>query len=229
MRRWVRAVPLILLMSIAFGLGCGGLLYAASRLSGVTQYLLTGSLAGLVGGAVALWITRSASVAEVEVTIPQLSKVTFAVTKDHRVMARRIVNQLASRTAIQPLADGTGYANEAIQSLYDLFVFVRQLVDEDATARIFPGRPKVDVLALNMQNKHLRPFLSTWHRAYGDWRAINGGAPESAWPLEDRFRAELRALQEDLRPIAIAFATMAGFEGYTEVIGLGPAPTAAAA
>lgn len=229
MWRWVRTSPLTFLAALAVGAASGGLVYAASLLSGVGLYVFGGAVAGVVGAAVYRWFTSSAAVAEVEVTIPQLSRVTFAVTKDHKVLAKRIVNQMASRVAIQPLADGTGRADEAIRSLFGLFTFVRDVLDEDASARVFPGRPKVDVLAMNMINKHLRPFLSTWHRTYDDWRSANVDVSESAWPQDARFRAELRALQEVLRPIAVAFATMAGFEDYTEVIGLGPVPAAVAA
>lgn len=220
MRRLARTHLLAFLVALAVGAASGGLIYVASLLSGVSLYLVVGAVAGLVVAAVLRWFSNSAAISEVEVTVPQLSKITFAVTKDHKVMARRIVNQMASRVAIQPLDDGTGRADEAIASLYGLFTFVRDLLDEDASTRIFPGRPKVDVLAMNLLNRHLRPFLSTWHRAYEDWRAGHPAAPEAEWQADQGFRAALAGLQTELRPIAVAFATMAGYEGYLEIIGL---------
>lgn len=219
-RSWISRRPVALSLTVVVGMGIGALVYYASRLDGVALCVVTGGVTAAFGVLVWVWLTRSTSVTEVEVTVPQFSKVKFAVTKDHRVMARRIVVQMVTRVAIRPLPDDTGRADEAIASLHSLFLFVRDLVDDDATSRPTPGRPQVDVLAMNMLTRHLGPFLSAWHRRYGDWRAANEDRPESEWPEDQRFRAELRELQAHLRPQAVAFATMAEFDGYLDVIGL---------
>lgn len=224
--RWSRLrspVPALWLVTgVVIGAAGGALAYVASQLNGVGESILAGTIAGLLVAAVVGWFASSTAISEVVVTIPQLSKVTFAVTRDHKVMARRIVVQMASRVAIQPLKDDTGRADEALSSLYTLFTFVRDLLDEDATTKGTPGRPKVDVLALNMLNRHLRPFLSEWHRRYEDWRGAHPDEPEAGWPDDERFRADLRRLRGELQPIAVAFARMADYDGYLEVIGLGP-------
>ncbi|MGH3587659.1 MAG: hypothetical protein ACRDQ0_15185, partial [Pseudonocardia sp.] len=210
--------PVALAVAVVVGMGIGALVYYASRLDGVALYVVTGGVTAAFGVLVWAWLTRSTTVSEVEVTLPQFSKVKFAVTKDHRILARRIVVQMVTRVAIRPLDDDTGRADEALASLYSLFGFVRDVLDDDATSRPTPGRPQVDVLAMNMLTRHLGPFLGTWHRRYGDWRAANEGRPESEWPEDQRFRAELRRLQGQLRPQAVAFAKMAEFDGYLDVI-----------
>ncbi|TCP48517.1 hypothetical protein EV191_11074 [Tamaricihabitans halophyticus] len=147
---WSRRHLPVLLLAIVVGTVGGAVVYYASLLSGVGLYLLAGGVAGVLVFSVLRWFSSSAAVSEVEVTVPQLSRITFAVTKDHRVMARRIVVQMASRVAIQPLRDGAGRADEALSSLYGLFTLTRDMLDDDASAKPTPGRPKVDVLALNM-------------------------------------------------------------------------------
>lgn len=218
---WSRHRLPVLVIAIGVGMGVGALAYFASRLSGVALYVVTGGVTAVLGAAIWGWFTRSTAVSEVEVTVPQFSKVKFAVTKDHKVMARRIVVQMTTRIAVQPLEDDTGRADEAIASLRSLFVFVRDLLDEDAASRPTPGRPKVEVLAINMLTCQLRPFLSRWHRSYDDWRAANRDAAESEWPADQKFRAGLRQLQAELRQQAVAFAKMAEYDGYLDIIGLG--------
>ncbi|MEU6646525.1 hypothetical protein ABZ863_28815 [Saccharomonospora sp. NPDC046836] len=210
----------MLLVAVIVGMGVGALAYYALRLSGVALYVLTGGVTAAIGAVIWAWLTKSTAVSEVEVTVPQFSKVKFAVTKDHKIMARRIVVQMATRVAVQPLEDNSGRVDEAIASLHSLFLFVRELLDEDATTRPTPGRPKVDVLAMNMLTRHLRPFLSNWHRRYSDWHAANPDRPESEWSEDQKFRSELRQLQAQLRPQAVAFAKMAEYDGYLDVIGL---------
>lgn len=216
-----RSRALVAVAAVLAGMAAGAGAYYGAQLTGVTLYVLTGGVTALLGAAIWEWFTRSAAISEVEVAVPQLSRITFAVSKDHRLMARRIVVQMTSRVAVQPLDEDSGRADEAITSLHALFTFVRDLLDEDAGSRTTPGRPKVDVLALNMINCQLRPFLGRWHRKYDDWRAQHQDAPESEWPEDARFRTELRELQSQLRPRAIAFARIAEYEDYVELIGLG--------
>lgn len=218
--RRVRTHLPILVAAVVVGMCVGALAYYATRLDGVILYVLTGGVTAALGAIIWAWLTTSTAVSEVEVTVPQFSKVKFAVTKDHKIMARRIVVQMATRIAVQPLDDDTGRVDEAISSLHSLFMFVRELLDEDASTRPTPGRPRVDVLAMNMLTCQLRPFLSAWHRRYSDWRAAHPDTPESEWPQDRSFREELRRLQATLRPQAVAFATMAEYDGYLDVIGL---------
>lgn len=218
--RWSRHRGTLVAATLVAGMAVGALVYYASRLTGVSLYVLTGGVTAVLGAALWQWFTRSTAISEIEVTVPQFSKIKFAVTKDHKVLARRIVNQMTSRVTVQSLADDTGRADEAIASVFTFFKFVRELLDADITTSSTPGRAKINVLALNMLNLHLRPFLSTWHRNHGDWRVNYPDAPESEWPDDARFRAALRALQSVLRPIAVDFARMAEYEDYLEIIGL---------
>lgn len=217
---WTRARLLVLGAAVVVGMAVGALAFYTTRLTGVTLYTIIGGLAAAFAVVIVEWFNRTTAVSEVEVTVPQLSRVKFAVTRDHKVLARRIVIEMASRVTVQRLDDGQGRADEAIASLFKFFVIVRDLLVEDVSNRPVPERPKVDVLAMNMLNVHLRPFLSTWHRAYEDWRADNPEALESDWPDDQRFRDGLRALQDELRPVAVAFATMADYTNHLEFIGL---------
>jgi hypothetical protein len=162
-------------------------------------YVLAGAVAALLGAAVMRWFTRSAAITEVEVVVPQFSKVKFAVTKDHKVLAKRIVVQMTSRIAVRVLADDAGLAREALNSLHSLFLFVRDQLHEDTNTRSVPGRPKVNMLAMNMINNHLAPFLGHWHYCLTNWERRHADQPESDWPDNAKFRAELRALQPHCR------------------------------
>jgi len=146
--------------------------------------------------------------------------VKVAVTTDYKPLARRMVVQLSSRITTRPLNEGL--ASEAITSIYDVSQVVRAELLTDTNTRTVPGRPQPNLLALRMLNLTLAPFLERWHPRRKGWQAKHVDAPESAWPLDGEFRAELRALQAELRIYARSFATMIGEEDYMQMIGLEP-------
>lgn len=87
---WTRARLLALTLAIVVGMIVGALAFYTTRLSGVWLYTIIGGLAAALAVVIVAWFNRAAAVSEVEVIVPQFSKVRFAVTKDHKVMARRL-------------------------------------------------------------------------------------------------------------------------------------------
>jgi hypothetical protein len=211
----------LVMASVAIaGMAGGALVYYALQWNGISVYVAVGGAAAILGAFAWQWFMKSAVVSEIDVMLPQFSRISFAVTKDHRVLARRILIEMLSRVAVQRLQAGEGRADEVIASLHQLFRIVKELLSSDAETRVPSGRPDVDTLAMNMLNVHLRPFQTRWHGRYEDWRMTNRQAPESEWPESEIFRAELEALQDQLRPIAIALAQFAGYENFHRIIGL---------
>lgn len=210
-----------LVLAVAGGATLGLLVHLLRFLPSAVLAAVIGAVATVVAVLAVRNVGRSLAVSEVVVNVPQLSRITFAVTKDRRGLAYRIVNQMATRIAVQRLDDDAGDAREALDSLHALFGWLRTALDEEPGSHP-PGRPNVDVLAMNMLNCQLRPFLAYWHPRLRDWRSANEHAPESEWPENRRFRQELVQLQDALRPMAVAFAKMAGYADWTEIIGLSP-------
>ncbi|MFB6720554.1 hypothetical protein ACFCV3_10355 [Kribbella sp. NPDC056345] len=202
------------------GMAGGALVYYALQWTGIGVYVSVGGAAAVLGALAWRWFMKSAVVSEIDVMLPQFSRITFAVTKDHRVLARRILIEMLSRVAVQRLQAGEGRADEVIASLHQLFRIVKELLSSDAETRVPSGRPDVDTLAMNMLNVHLRPFQTRWHGRYEEWRSANQHTSESEWPDNELFRAELEALQDQLRPIAVALAQFAGYENFHRIIGL---------
>ncbi|HEX3779863.1 MAG TPA: hypothetical protein VHX38_09340 [Pseudonocardiaceae bacterium] len=207
-------------LAVVIGAVVGGGVYYASRLSGMVLYIVVSAVAALVGASIRGWFTRSTVISQIEVTVPQLSKVTFAVPKDQRAMARDLVTELTTRIATRTLNDGTGQTGKAIKSLFDFFIYVRQLLHDHNDAQPVQGHPNAAILAMNMLSLHLGPFLEKWHPRYDDWRGKHKEAPESDWADDEKFRVELRHLQADLRGHAIGFAKLGGINDYTTIIGL---------
>ncbi|MGH3433309.1 MAG: hypothetical protein ACRDQB_10800, partial [Thermocrispum sp.] len=218
---WLQPYTVILPVGLLVGAAAGALIFVLFQLNGVLAAVVAGAAAGVIGAIAVRSLAGSVSVAEVELTIPHFSKITFATTRDRRSLAYRIVNRMAASIAIQRLGENTGYAREALDSLYRLVRWLGEALDDEPGSRP-PGKPNVDVLALNMLNHQLRPFLSYWHRRLGDWEKATSDGSESAWPDDARFRAELAQLQDRLRPIALGFAELAGYADYAAIIGLSP-------
>jgi hypothetical protein len=63
---------------------------------------------------------------------------------------------------------------------------------------------------LDILNFQLAPFLATWHPRLRAFEEAHPGQDESAWSENAAFRAELRALQQELRPYIIGLGDIAG-------------------
>ncbi|NLU75571.1 hypothetical protein HCC61_23405 [Streptomyces sp. HNM0575] len=160
------------------------------------------TLGGMLIGALApeIWHRASGGVrlTTVNVTAPPGTNWSFAVTHDARVTARRIYNQLARRITTRPLLDGTGTEKAAIKSLKAAFDALTAHLDEQATVPPSAKTDDVEALVLEILNTHLGPFLAVWHPL------ADKQEESDSWPLAGEFRAELRRLQQELRPYIVA-------------------------
>jgi hypothetical protein len=111
--------------------------------------------------------------------------------------------ELVTRTATQPLKDGTGIEKTALDSIHSLFPTVREVLKlYGRNARDFT---RIAILVLN---KLIRPFTSKWHLL-----SVN-----NAFEKEDKrneFRLELEELRLDLLQYASLLADMAKVEDFS--------------
>lgn len=182
--------------------------YFLGSLDGYPVFLIVGAIAGIaLAGLMQLYV-RTVSLAEITVSVPQLSQLTFVVNKDDKQTAWELFIEVATRVSTQPLEPGDGFLRESLNSLYQLFGQTRDILKRAQPTKIKRAKT-VEYLALAMLNRELRPFLSKWHLRLSRFEAA-GATDEAAWPENSQFRVELEMMRERLVEFALAFATLAG-------------------
>lgn len=200
------------------GAGVGVAIFYARQLQGVGLFVMTGAVAGAVAAVIEYSYRRNAQLAEVVITVPQLSELRFVVTKDTKKVAWKIFVETVTRVSTQPLADGTGLLREAMTSLYGLFQAVRELLKDTLPSPLQGQAPTVEQLAITMLNVELRPFLSRWHPELRQWEQANPDLDESAWPAGNTCRQELALVQARIRDYAVGYARLAGIDDAAALI-----------
>ena len=121
-----------------------------------------------------------------------------------KAAAHVFLTELRTRIATQRLPHPHGDEARALESLYELFGLARTAVRDHPGCRAFAD------LTITALNRDLRPFTARWHRKAmsGILSSRDGGV---------RFRAELIAVQDDLRRLAAELYAMA----YDETMPLG--------
>jgi hypothetical protein len=185
-KRWF-AIIIGLLTGALVGLA----VYAGSRLTGISLFVLCGTVAGGMSALVFYGYSRAVHLTELTVRIPHISDMTFAVTRTNEVVAWRLFVEASTRISVQPLAEGSGSLREALTSLYTLFQAVRAILLEAEPSRRASGAPTVESLAISMLNLQIRPFISKWHARLSEWEHAHRDTPESAWPDSATCRVEL--------------------------------------
>lgn len=127
----------------------------------------------------------------------------FAPRDPDRAAAWELYVELLTRIATQQLPPGAGDEKTALDSVYALFPLTREIL-----RRHGPGCGEFAKLAIPVLNQVLRPFTARWHR-----RALAGAFADAAGCRE--FRAELAALQIQLRNYTRALADLAQVEDLT--------------
>ena len=113
--------------------------------------------------------------------------------------------EMLTRIVTQPLPAEVGDEQTALDSVYSLFATTREILRRQGRDAI--GFSKV---AIPVLNQVVRPFTAKWHRL-----SLAG-----AFDAEDgrvEFRAELEALQADLRNYNRMLADIAGVEDLTDL------------
>ncbi|MFK4119975.1 hypothetical protein [Streptomyces longwoodensis] len=197
-------------LSVIAGAVVGLGVHAIGHTSGFFLFAITGALAGaLVAGGLDAY-RRSARLAEVKVTVPQLSELTFVVNNDSRQVAWQLFVESVTRVSVQRLDEEDGLLREALTSLYGLFATTRETLKISRPSTHVSVGMTVECLAVNFLNLELRPFLSRWHPRLRAFEETSQGRPETEWPLAADCRAELRLLQGNARSYLLAFARLAG-------------------
>jgi hypothetical protein len=112
--------------------------------------------------------------------------------------------ELLTRVATQNLAPDHGDEKTALDSIFKLFDLTRQ------TLKAHPGCDEFAKLAVIVLNQVIRPFTAKWHKL-----SLAGAFSDSA--CNEEFRADLTALQRQLRKYTMALADMARVEDLTSL------------
>lgn len=155
-----------------------------------------------------------------------LGGVTVEIGQAEREAAWKLYVELSTRIASQPLTPDTGSVREALTSLYNVFDITRSILKE-AGPEIGQGKQSFGALAIWILNDGLRPFLSRWHAAYGDFEAQKSiemmkehgfrNAPialvdQSGWTQLDAFFEDLEDKRSSMRKYITELSRIAGVE-----------------
>lgn len=220
---WRRSRTTRVLFGLSMGAIVGLALFYARQLQGASLFILVGAVAGAVAAVVERGYRHGAQLAEVTVTVPQLSELRFVVTKDTKRVSWKLFVETVTRVSTQPLNDTAGLLREAMTSLYGLFQVVREILKETLPSSAQGRAPTVEQLAITMLNLELRPFLSRWHPALRSWEEANPNRGETMWPENDACRRELAQVQARIRQYALGFAKLAGVDNATALVAAAPA------
>ena len=210
LRRTMRGRAFQLVLAAVVGTAVGLFVFIMTRVTGRNLFLATGAIAGIIAVFVIQLYRSSAQLAEVKVTIPQFSELTFVVNNDARLVAWRLFIESVTRIATQPLDDDTGLIREALTSLYSLFATTREVLKNSRPSIPVPGSQTVEHLAVTMLNWELRPLLAKWHPKLREFEQDHPDGSENDWPDAAACRQELRDTQTRLRGYALGFARLAG-------------------
>jgi hypothetical protein len=204
---------------VLLGATTGVLIFFGSRLPIPALFAALGAVAGLGVGLLLVNRRRAMRLTEVTVSVPQLSQMRFAVTRESQLVAWKLFVELLTRVSTQPLHDGQGRIQSALTSLFGLLGFVRGVLQENVPSQRTGREPTVEQLALMMVINDLRPFVTAWNQRFSDWRAKNPEAAETEWPFDDECRADLVTLQRNLRTYVHSFGELARVPNVAEIVG----------
>lgn len=143
------------------------------------------------------------------------------VSDAQRTAGWRIVVELTSRIATQPLEAQTGLISEALSSLKALFDVIRTELKQippppPSASAAQPAKESVEAIAMSILNSHLRSFLDKWHPQLLKWEKENPDKTEAEWSEIDNCRNELEALREKIIAEAKMLSKLIGVK-YLEV------------
>lgn len=204
------------------GAACASGVYALDRAGHGYAFAVAGAAAGGLLAAGTDFYRRAARLTEVRISVPQLSELTFMVNDDKQQVSWQLFVESVTRMSTQGLSEDEGLVREALTSLYSLFRTTRDILRETRPTTRGNG-VTVEYLAVNLLNRELRPFLSTWHPRLREFENEHPELPESQWPQAAECRAELRRVQANTRDYVLGFARLAGVREPELMLG-GPVP-----
>lgn len=133
------------------------------------------------------------------------AEVEFSPTEDDQVAAWDMYVELLTRITTQPLDEGTGDENTALENIYNIFSVTRGILkSKGRQAKEFT---KVAIIVLN---QIIRPFTAKWHKKKMEGAFLDQGNCEL-------FREELKMLQSELKCYSHLLADMAKVEDLSEI------------
>lgn len=130
--------------------------------------------------------------------------------------------ELVTRVGVQTLAADQGSLREALNSLYSLFATTRDVLHR--MAKETTGPLTLPGIAASLANRHLRPFLATWHPALQEYEATRPPNAshvehERQWERSADMRAALAELQGPLTSVAKELAALCSIDLLTAQTG----------
>ncbi len=201
------------------------LLFVASGMTAglVVQALPAWAIALLIGGAVGwlchfAWRTMpslrsSVLLQDISIGVVPGSSLTFVVDQSRQHVAWEIFVHLTTRVATQPLPANAGDSSAALQSMYQVFTDVRDML---LTLRLSPvpkRGERVEVFAVKMLNDQLRPFLARWHPVFK-----RAGSTALSTDQEEEFRRDLESSRQNLIRYAHDFGKLAGVYSHEDLL-----------
>ncbi len=147
---------------------------------------------------------------EIHLTIPQFSDMTFIIDDLNKHVAWSLFIETITRISTQSLGSEEGFLFEALNSLHSLFQTTRDLLKSmEPSTNVDTKQMTVEMFAISLLNKELRPFLSKWHPLIENFKSKNPDKSERDWELNTEFRKELEELRKNIINYAIGFGELA--------------------
>lgn len=166
-------------------------------------------------------------ISQVSLNLPfGLGGVTVDVSQAEREAAWKLYVEFGTRISTHPLAQGAGSVREALSSLHALFEITRDILKE-AGPEVGQSGDDLGPVAMRVLNDGLRPFLTKWHVAYGDFELAAGlalmkehglrGIPidqadQSQWADVKAFYEELETTRKEMVTFVHQLAMVSGTE-----------------
>ena len=143
---------------------------------------------------------------------------TWEADETQQLAAWEIYVELVTRIAVVELGAGEGVLREALSSLHALFDITRGVLRKGGPDTARPqkkGALSLGMIAVDVLNRVLRPFLARWHPLLLDWEAQRptGKSPaqhEAEWSRSGEMRADLQRVQRVMLDYADLLGTAAG-------------------
>lgn len=207
---------LFLLAGAAIGTAAGSAAFLITELTGVLLFAVVGAIVGFVAAVVFALVHGNVQNVEVTVGAPQIGQAKFVLDAEGRRIAWQLFVETMTRVSTQPLGQEEGFLREALDSLHSLFGTTRELLKEMSPSQVTEGAT-VEMVAIAMLNKDLRPFLSKWHPLLTAFEDLESQTPEHEWEKNEEFREELGQLRRRILQYAQSFSELAGVSQLDKV------------
>ncbi len=162
---------------------------------------------------------------QVKVKLPWVEG-TWMLDGDQCKASWELYVELITRIAVEPLREEEGVIREALTSLYDVFRYTRNILREYGPGVARPlgkGNLSFGIIAVDVLNGLLRPFLAKWHPKLLDHENdpkkpsnISNVQWERQWTYNRALREELAQVQNSMRQYASLLANVAAVPNLLE-------------